>query len=92
MPTVLKNTSTKITNMLSIKKSSMLMISVSENFLVESEWGFFTKKNLSLPSTMYLYLRWPFFILAYEPLNDISAECVHDVFIVNINRVSSNAG
>jgi hypothetical protein len=31
-----------IANMLSIKNSSMLMISVSENVLVESEW-FFTK-------------------------------------------------
>jgi len=30
-----------IPNMLSIKNSSMLMISVSENFLVESEWVFF---------------------------------------------------
>jgi len=67
------------------------MISVSENFLVESVF-FLQKKDLSLPSTRYLYLRWPFFIFAYEPLNDISAECVHDVFIVNINRVSSNAG
>jgi hypothetical protein len=33
----------KIKNMLSIKNSSMLMISVSENFLVESEWFYFYK-------------------------------------------------
>jgi hypothetical protein len=33
----------KITNMLSIKNSSILMISVSENFLVESECFIFTK-------------------------------------------------
>jgi len=30
-----------IPNMLSIKNSSALMISVSDNFLVESEWLFF---------------------------------------------------
>jgi hypothetical protein len=45
--------------MLSIKNSNMLMISVSENFLVESEW-YFTKYYLSLPSARYLYLRLPF--------------------------------
>ena len=40
----------------------MLMISVSKNFLVESEWFvFFYKKDIPLPSTRYLYLRWPFF-------------------------------
>ena len=46
--------------MLSIKKSSILIISDSENFLCETEW-FFTKKDLSLPKTRYLYLRWSFF-------------------------------
>jgi hypothetical protein len=34
-------TDTKITNMLSIKNSSMLMISVSDNFLVGSVGFFF---------------------------------------------------
>jgi hypothetical protein len=43
MPTVCwKTRPPKITNMLSIKNSNMLMISVSENFLVELEC-FFTK-------------------------------------------------
>jgi hypothetical protein len=40
----------KIRNMLSIKNSSMLMTSVSENFLVESEWVFFLYKIRSVPS------------------------------------------
>ena len=35
-----ENVHQKITNMLSIKTSSMLMISVLENILVESEWCF----------------------------------------------------
>ena len=41
----------------------MLMISFSENVLVEPEW-LFTKYNMSLPNTRYLYLRWLF--LFYE--------------------------
>ena len=36
MPIVCRKTRPPITNMLSIKNSSILMISVSENFLVES--------------------------------------------------------
>ena len=57
MPTVCwKTRPPNITNMLSIKNS------VSENFLVESVFFFFKKKkDMSFPSTMYLYLRWPFF-------------------------------
>jgi hypothetical protein len=38
-----KTRSPKIIDMLSIKNSSMLMISVSENFLEESDWCFFHK-------------------------------------------------
>jgi hypothetical protein len=36
-----------ITNMLSIKNSNMLMISVSENFLVESEWFLYKIRSVS---------------------------------------------
>jgi hypothetical protein len=39
-----KKRQTNITNMVSINNTSMLMISVSESFLVESEWGFFQNK------------------------------------------------
>ena len=49
-------TSTKhIANMLSITNSSMLMISVSENFLVKSECSFLQKYDLYLSGTIYLY-------------------------------------
>jgi hypothetical protein len=44
---LLKNRSPNITNMLSIRNSSMLMISVSENFLVESECFFSLSKLLT---------------------------------------------
>ena len=43
------------------------MILVSETILEESEW-FITNWDMSLPSTRYWYLRWPFFL--YEPQLD----------------------
>jgi hypothetical protein len=47
MPTVCwKTRPPKITNLLSIKNSSMLKKSVSENFLVESEWCFFLQNKI----------------------------------------------
>jgi len=53
MPTVCwKPRPPNIGNMFSIKNSSIVMISVSESVLVESEWVFFfTKSDLSLPRT-----------------------------------------
>ena len=39
----------------------MLMISVSENFLVESEWFVLTNQDVSLPSTMHLYIGHSFY-------------------------------
>ena len=38
------------------------MISISENFLVESVF-FFTKQDMSLPKTRYVYLPWPFYFM-----------------------------
>ena len=43
---LLKTGPSNIANMWSIKNSSMLMISVSENFLVESEWFFFLQNKI----------------------------------------------
>jgi hypothetical protein len=52
------------------------MISVSENFLAESEWFFLPKQDLSLPSTRYLYLRWPFFFMKYGASQEKRKEAI----------------
>ena len=59
MPTVcLKTRPSKTTNMLSIKNSSMLMTSVSENILIESEWFFFLQNMIYpfLPQCICIYV------------------------------------
>ena len=46
--------------MLSIKSQNILMISHSQNFFRRiSVFFFFTKLDLSIPKTRYLYLHWP---------------------------------
>lgn len=59
---LLKNMSTEHNKYVAIKNSNILMISVSRNFLVELEHFCFTKQDLSLPLTRYLYVRWLFFL------------------------------
>ena len=44
----------------------MLMISVSENLLVESECFILQNKIRPLPSTRYLYLHWPFLLMKHS--------------------------
>jgi hypothetical protein len=68
------------------------MISVSENFLGESEWFCFTKYDLSLPKTRYVYLRWSFLVIAWPVGLYMNGELtqVHSDFrleIVNIEII-----
>jgi len=42
------------------------MISVSKNYLAESEWVCFTKYELSLPKTWYLYLHWSSLLMKHR--------------------------
>ena len=62
---------TKHNNILSIKNSSILMISVSENFSIESEWVF-TNENLSfLRRGICIYVR-PFFFMIQSWTNSFN--------------------
>ena len=58
---LLKNTSTKYNKYAANQKLSILMISDSDNVLVESELGFFCfflqKEDVALLKTKYLYVR-----------------------------------
>ena len=87
--------------MLSIKNSSMLMISVSENFLVASEW-FFVLENMICPvlaQSISIYV-WPFFFIKHswtnslENLKHFFLNCpiyiqARTTLIGNINRVTT---
>jgi hypothetical protein len=63
MPTIWCKTRPQNINIVSIKNSSILMISDSNNFIRVRV--VFTRWNMSIPNTSYLYLRWPFFFMKH---------------------------
>ena len=71
-PTVCRTTRhSNIANILLIKNSSMLMISVSENCFVESEWVMFLLQNKICPF-LYIALRWLFLFMKDSWTNSFS--------------------
>ena len=61
-----------ITNISSIKHSSILVISVLGTLFARITVIFFNKINLSLPKTTHWYLRWPFFIMKHSWTNSFN--------------------
>ena len=59
----MENTSTKHKYVVNQKLEHVDYISFREFFGRIRVGFFFTKKDLSIPSTRYLYLRWPFFFM-----------------------------